>query len=358
MNNLPKPLITTIIPTYCRPNLLCRAIKSVLNQTYPNFQACIYDNASGDETAQIVAELAKRDERVKYFCHSKNIGGLANVNYAMEHIDTDFFSILSDDDILLPEFYDAALEGFIKYPEVFFSSTLTLFDARSNICRPYGANWIPGVYKPPDGLLTILRNGPPTWTGTLFRREAIAKVGLLDNQVSSPSDLDFQLRIAAHFPYVISLKPGAVYMFHALSYSAQQSLSDIWPGWLKMINNLTQDKKIPFNLRACASDILTNKIQIVLSNMAWRSILQKDFEQAQRVADIFRAHYNLNRKAAFFYIIVKICKHSSFIYNLALFLNMIRKCLLKNKSLFLQKKDTNPLILAYVNKMKNDQSND
>ena len=72
MNSISSaPLITTIIPTYRRPKLLQRAIRSVLNQTYPHFQVCIYDNASGDDTAAVVAEIAKGDPRVKYHCHPK-----------------------------------------------------------------------------------------------------------------------------------------------------------------------------------------------------------------------------------------------------------------------------------------------
>lgn len=55
-----KPMITTIIPTYRRPRLLRRAIRSVLNQTYPHFQVCVYDNASGDETATIVADNIRK----------------------------------------------------------------------------------------------------------------------------------------------------------------------------------------------------------------------------------------------------------------------------------------------------------
>ena len=97
-----KPLITTIIPTYRRPKLLKRAIKSVLNQTYPHFQVCVYDNASEDETAEVVAEFAKKDPRVKYHCHPENIGAIKNFKYGLERVGTEYFSILLDDDLLLP----------------------------------------------------------------------------------------------------------------------------------------------------------------------------------------------------------------------------------------------------------------
>jgi glycosyltransferase involved in cell wall biosynthesis len=49
--------ITTIIPTFMRPQLLGRAIRSVLGQSYPHFEVHVYDNASGDETPQSLRSL-------------------------------------------------------------------------------------------------------------------------------------------------------------------------------------------------------------------------------------------------------------------------------------------------------------
>src|SRR4051794_28458036 len=85
------PLITAIIPTYRRPLLLRRAIRSVLDQTYPNLLVCVYDNASGDETASVVRALAREDPRVRYHCHPENIGMSANFAYAMERVETPYF---------------------------------------------------------------------------------------------------------------------------------------------------------------------------------------------------------------------------------------------------------------------------
>lgn len=57
-----KPQTTVIILTYKRPQLLKRAVRSALNQTYQSFQMRVYDNMSGDETESIVRELAREDE--------------------------------------------------------------------------------------------------------------------------------------------------------------------------------------------------------------------------------------------------------------------------------------------------------
>ena len=103
-------MITTIIPTFQRPLLLKKAIESILAQTYPHFKICIYDNASGDETEAVVKRFMEQDSRIFYHCHLENIGMMANYEFALAKIDTPFFSLLSDDDFLLPEFYALTLQ--------------------------------------------------------------------------------------------------------------------------------------------------------------------------------------------------------------------------------------------------------
>jgi glycosyltransferase involved in cell wall biosynthesis len=141
----PNPLITTIIPTYRRPKFLRRAIRSVLNQSFTNFQVCVYDNASGDETPSVVADIARSDRRVKYHCHPENIGAIRNFLYGMERIETPFFSFLSDDDFLLPDFYETALQGLGQYPVAMFSaSAVVLLDQQKRISAIPVWNWTPG----------------------------------------------------------------------------------------------------------------------------------------------------------------------------------------------------------------------
>src|SRR5258708_39787124 len=113
-------LITTIIPTFRRPQLLRRAIQSSLAQSFTDLQVLVLDNASGDETAAVVTKLIKTDGRVKYHCHPENIGGGNNFQYGLQHVTTPFFSILSDDDILLPDFYVTAKQAFTAHPQASF----------------------------------------------------------------------------------------------------------------------------------------------------------------------------------------------------------------------------------------------
>ncbi|HTT77549.1 MAG TPA: glycosyltransferase family A protein, partial [Candidatus Binataceae bacterium] len=111
-----QPQITTIVPTFRRPRLLERAIRSVLAQNYDAFQLCVYDNASGDETAAVVARLARGDPRIKYHRHPCNIGAWNNFKYGLDQVATPYFNFLSDDDALLPGFFEAALHALESRP--------------------------------------------------------------------------------------------------------------------------------------------------------------------------------------------------------------------------------------------------
>ena len=101
-----SPLITCVIPTYRRPQWVARAIRSVLNQTFTRLRVFVSDNASGDETTAEVRRIQTSDPRVIYHCQPKNLGMRGNFDYGLAHVETPFYSLLSDDDVLLPQFYE------------------------------------------------------------------------------------------------------------------------------------------------------------------------------------------------------------------------------------------------------------
>ncbi len=145
-------MITTVIPTYRRPKLLQKAIRSVLNQTYPHFQVCIYDNASGDETADVVAEIAKGDSRVKYHCHPRNIGPIPNFNYGIKQVTTPYFSLLSDDNTLLPHFFEDAISTLDRHPKaIFFAGQNISVNERGQVVSMTLKRWpLQGIIYPPE----------------------------------------------------------------------------------------------------------------------------------------------------------------------------------------------------------------
>lgn len=321
-----KPEITTIIPTFRRPKLLQRAIRSVLNQTYPNFRVCVYDNASGDETQSVVEEFAKADARVIYYCHSHNIGGLRNFIYGAERVETPFFSFLSDDDLLLPKFYESALAGFQKHPEAMFSAMATLHtDETGAPIRAPLLRWKAGLYPPPSGLEAILRYGHPEWTSALFRREAWVEMGGLDEAVGNPGDLDFEMRIAARYSIVVSTRIGAIFTVHSSSQSMVGRFEAYWLGWEKMIRNLTEDETIPLIARINSERMLRERLKALLLWDGVGCILRKNWVQAGATGKALRDHCSSRRAALFLDCLSTTCRHVPPAYYASKCMNGLRK---------------------------------
>jgi glycosyltransferase involved in cell wall biosynthesis len=304
-----KPLITTIIPTYRRPQRLRRAIRSVLAQSYPHFQVFVYDNASGDDTAKVVAEYAASDSRVKYFCRPENIGPIKNHAEALEHVGTPFFSFLSDDDVLLPDMYQVALAGMREFPEAMISAAVTIFvNEKWRVLSVPTSSWKAGLYTPPEGMLAMLQNGHLHWTGMLFRREVIEKVGNLDEEVGNPCDMDFQLRIAAHFPIVVSLDPVGMLVIHSASQSESGTFEEKYTGWLKMIHKMRTDETIPCHPRRQAADMLNERFKTWLSLDILVCIIRGEWETVHKLIDLLQNYFHLTLRSALLAILAEMSR--------------------------------------------------
>ena len=64
------PRVSVIIPTHRRPVLLKAAVQSVLDQTFQDFEIVVVDDASGDNTKEVVEAFA--DPRIRYLAHDSN----------------------------------------------------------------------------------------------------------------------------------------------------------------------------------------------------------------------------------------------------------------------------------------------
>ncbi|NCA91851.1 glycosyltransferase family 2 protein [bacterium] len=102
MTTLDKNLKLTIFMTaYNRENYIKNAVESILNQTFQNFHLVVLNNASTDGTLEILQGI--KDPRMSIITHEKNIGPIANGNYPYDHLSGDYFMVVHDDDIFLPE---------------------------------------------------------------------------------------------------------------------------------------------------------------------------------------------------------------------------------------------------------------
>lgn len=94
------PLVTIAIPTFNRAALLEDCLAAAFNQTYSNFEVLVSDNASTDETAEILKRFP--DRRLHVVRQKTNIGLLRNLNALLEHARGEFVVFVPDDDRIAP----------------------------------------------------------------------------------------------------------------------------------------------------------------------------------------------------------------------------------------------------------------
>jgi len=290
------PLITTIITTYRRPLLLTRAVRSVLNQTYPNFQLCVYDNASNDETQQIMEEFTKSDSRVKYHRHPENLGMMGNYQYSFSEVTTPYFSFLSDDDLVLPWFYETALKGFEQHLDIVFSAcSVVILDKEGGVIDVPLSRWRKEGYIEPQEAMGHMPGSFPVPNGVLFHSRVLKKT-VIDRTYVALWDCDFLLRTAMREPIYLSKKTCALFLHHENSFSAQQAFETVRKDMCLLINKFTDTQ---------AHQPLTEWLKKTTLGFVSYQIRKKNYRDAYRLASSYIKTHGFNLKSAIFVLIAK-----------------------------------------------------
>lgn len=98
-----KDLISVVMPVYNAERFLSQAIKSVLSQTYKNFEYIIVDDCSTDNSYQICLKFKKKDSRIKLFKNVKNMGVGFTLNQAISKSKGQYLARMDADDMMAPK---------------------------------------------------------------------------------------------------------------------------------------------------------------------------------------------------------------------------------------------------------------
>jgi hypothetical protein len=186
------PKVSIVIPTRNRAKLLRRAVGSVLRQTYADWEALIVDDASSDDTGEVVQRIC--DRRVHYRRHEVKGGVSAARNTAIAHSTGQYVAFLDDDDEWFPEKLASQIECFDR-----LSTAVGLVYSGHEIV-PGGIHPVPVEVGPVlrgHVFDCLLRHGFLGHTSTIVvRAECFEKAGLFDVAFRYEEDLDMWLRIA------------------------------------------------------------------------------------------------------------------------------------------------------------------
>lgn len=102
------PEISVIIPAYNAENYIKQAVDSVLSQTFTNFEIIVVDDASTDNTREVLSSIP--DSRLKVFHQTANAGAGATRNRALQEARGNWIAVLDSDDWYAPERLETLLE--------------------------------------------------------------------------------------------------------------------------------------------------------------------------------------------------------------------------------------------------------
>lgn len=220
MTKAAQPLVSVVIPTYNHAHFLGRALQSVLDQTYPSWEAIVIDNHSQDNTDQVIQSF--NDSRIATLKIHNNGVIAASRNAGIRAAKGEWIAFLDSDDLWYPQKLDIAVKGVMEDTAVDVCSTdeflvSELTGERSVL--EYGP-WSPDLYK--ELLVEGNRFSP---SAALVRRDFLSRmeIGFRENrEFVTAEDYDFWMLLAragAKFKCIRSVQ--GEYRIHANNSSGQ-----------------------------------------------------------------------------------------------------------------------------------------
>jgi glycosyltransferase involved in cell wall biosynthesis len=211
-----EPLLTIAIPTFNSAHFLPDAVASIIRQGLDDFEILIVDNASEDNTEEVVRSF--EDRHIRYIRNPSNLGSCGNGNRCLANSRGRYIKFLCADDVLLDGILRKQLNVLETHPEVALVTCNYLpTDSNLNIEGIWFA--FPGSHpgrRVINLCLSRMANCIGGPSNIMFRRSASAGV-VSDNKYRLLSDLKFGLQILERGAYVNIDEPGYLYRRHSSS---------------------------------------------------------------------------------------------------------------------------------------------
>ena len=197
------PLLSVVIPTWNRAQLVCDAVSSTLVQRDGAVEVIVVDDASTDSTAEQLEKKFGSCIRLLRLEHRRGPGGARNAGARLAC--GEFLAFLDSDDVWLPGKLEAELEVFERFPgaDVVVSDSQNFFEGQADGTSRFAQN---GLLEATRGEVRVASECRWLWTNSMntvhtcsimVRREALLKLGekLFAEDLVCCEDWEFQMRL-------------------------------------------------------------------------------------------------------------------------------------------------------------------
>jgi glycosyltransferase involved in cell wall biosynthesis len=197
------PLLSVVIPTWNRAQLVCDSIRTALAQRADEVEVIVVDDASTDATASVVEREYGSQIRFLRLEHRRGAGGARNAGARLAR--GEFVAFLDSDDVWLPGKLDAEIEVFARFPEaeVIVSDSQNFFEGEPDGSSRFAQN---GLLEATRGTVCFVDECRWLWTNSTntahtcaitVRRAALSRLGerLFAEDLVCCEDWEFQMRL-------------------------------------------------------------------------------------------------------------------------------------------------------------------
>ena len=187
--------VSVVIPVYNRADRIAKAVKSVLAQPYVDLEVIVADDGSTDAIEAAVKTLSAEDPRVRLVRLEKNRGAQAARNAGIRTAKAEWVAFLDSDDYWLPASLELRLACAAREGVEVVHSGCDILEEKGQI-RRYEVPPIRGsVYR------TLLKAEGPVFPTLLVRKQALEKIGLLDEKIVAFQEWDTVIRLSKFFRF-------------------------------------------------------------------------------------------------------------------------------------------------------------
>lgn len=188
MNNKAEPLVSILMTVYNHDKFLHSSIKSIINQTYKNWELIVIDNGSTDKTKQILKNI--KNKKIKKFFLKKNIGRTRCLNLGLKICKGKFIAINDSDDLAKKNRLELQIKKFNELRNVdLIGSNYKFLNNKNKNLKNVLIN--SKVNKDPK---IILFQNLIAHSTIMFKKELLKKIGNYSNKIKYAQDYLFILK--------------------------------------------------------------------------------------------------------------------------------------------------------------------
>ncbi|MBI5724141.1 MAG: glycosyltransferase [Planctomycetes bacterium] len=215
-----RPFFSVVMPVYNHAAYVAEAVRSVIKQTFADWQLVVVDDGSKDDSPRIVRELAQNDTRITLI-QQVNAGPAVARNAGLERAGGCWLTYIDSDDLWFPDALANYRKFIDEHPDAQF-----IYGYRHRLDEDGSITELPGEYQDRQtGTAELFQRMYLSHLCVCYRRELLDKAGRYDPNLRSCEDYELYLRISLHCRFAPLGKPTGLRRRHGTNISRQSGFS-------------------------------------------------------------------------------------------------------------------------------------